>query len=1820
MAKKQLPVVAGAVGPGPGGEAPVQDGGAEEQPGGAPAADQPRLSAFVAMKLSKNGKQELPSYVELARAFARAVTDEYASKGDGKIDMDGSESRTSAETSNVKARYAGKALQQMMMYQEVPPAVVKGALLALEGIQTRGSSKAAKPPKKKKSRKKGGDDDDSGDDVAPRVDIAPGEAVRSVASTDPRLWRPMLYIMGLAMAGQIAGVPPPLPRGITGERPTPSVLNGQLKVSEVQGLLRLAGDTTKPLSVQALVLLHVASSIGGAKKHIAIENANAAARRAGPAGMLAQGLTATGGAAGKSLREMKPWLKQLVQEYRGVLEAILRQANSAQGRKPKRRFLRKARVYGPSKSGQITAATGQVLSAMAFRSIGLMGDTPMCLHIWEDAVLGTTSTSADVARYAAELCLPVALARPEQVAQHLLKPIMDTVGGYGEEGRLSVAHGGYHTVGKGRRAKAVAGPFLNLELMQSRRALASICAAIACHPMAPPNVVDAFWRLLVLLCADSDPSVAAHSLRCLVGDIIPEGMPAPVKGAKDASGSALGANDPRLRARAWRLLASRLETCSPVPRQLSAAEVEKQLSKKAAKKAAKSRGIDKVFGKVAQQYEKAAGKTKNLLRPERINELGLQGDAGGPSAGGGGGEVGGLGSTEEAEQDAAVLQGDFERFMGAKKILDLVWESPKGMVSSTKAGVAEAGLRVVASFAESRACHKLALSAEAMRAAAEDAALKGAEAEASAAAANAAAALAVPDPQPQSSSRDVSDLLGDFVSGGSVLNKDTAEYLGLSDDAPVLPSAPGTMAPEDPAGAVYGELLAELGGPPGAEGEESGGEDDPFGDATPSTSESEADESARAPESDDASESEDARPSEPDMALDRLMRNLGEHVLQTIFGRPVPGSLIAILQHRSDISTRALLKARALQALVWLSGSSRPPARGEVCCERIFPMTDVLARAVGAAGEAAQWAAQQARRESLQGASLVATLGNHAVSVVVEAVMQALGGRMTAEPPMASEIFEATLVFDSAVHSPAVARRPLQDVWDAALESSPAAAQDTVAAITALMLSPGHLRPRILPATSALLVQAEQVRALVQSLTGLASPESATSGFAGGAVSTGSDWSQLRMEAAAWLGESANYAASIFSWQEAGLSLDLGRADPNTPLGDDLLSRAIRGLHTALVSSSDAGLQLAVGRALATIAVRSPHPYRNHCQSVLVGATGQGAAARQLPVASALLPMLRVLESMESGAEAVADAVARFGLDPTSWPQRSLEAVMKRHRHLLRQIRLTVCYVPEGQYYPLGMKSKPFVDAYYASMDSGPGRRGPGPRYAASAYGAITIMGDIDELEEDASTVYTESYMGPGAAAAAAMIPGAPPSSFGGSQGGAQPSVNGLMQGIFSGADWHDDDDYSSQAGVSSVTGFTAGHFSGYDSGAASAQAPAQFGASDLLGGGGESSPDPSIKRPLPAAADSFEAALGVTSTGAPPDDNPFGAEAPTEYGAGPSAVTPDNPFGPDAATEFGAAAAAPQDGGGFVGAGKGPALAADENPFGAEEATEFGVASIEKPPAIDPEIEPLTDAPVGSAENPFGDSGAEGGVGDAGDNPFGGDEATAYGVPAAAPDAPPAAGDNPFDGAPGEDKSRAPLDEGFFSGPAAPEIEAPEPEIAPVASPEPEPRPAAASEAAAGLAGTKAANTRRGVGAYDAVESSPGHDFEIDLSSDLASGAHDGASRDTMDAKIYNMPAAVTDAEPGPAPAAAAEPVSAPAGAADGLRRQASGSRAAPAAATRHGVVKYDFAAEEEGELTVAEGEELFVGQEVSGWLMCTKKRGGGGGLVPASYVDVMP
>ncbi|GBF93132.1 hypothetical protein Rsub_05861 [Raphidocelis subcapitata] len=253
-------------------------------------------------------------------------------------------------------------------------------------------------------------------------------------------------------------------------------------------------------------------------------------------------------------------------------------------------------------------------------------------------------------------------------------------------------------------------------------------------------------------------------------------------------------------------------------------------------------------------------------------------------------------------------------------------------------------------------------------------------------------------------------------------------------------------------------------------------------------------------------------------------------------------------------------------------------------------------------------------------------------------------------------------------------------------------------------------------------------------------------------------WALVR-SAVWWLGENANFATNEFAWRPRGAPAPLAEAletadgVPQELLAaaavavNPLLSLILTHLQRAMLAGSWE-VRMAAAQAVSKVAVRSGEPFRVQCYSMLAtarsrdaaappagaaagaaagaggaaappggaadgaaaggpagapGGAGRGDAAAGLAgegrdplgVAACVGPALEVLDHMYGGEVVVQELIDRFGRLKKSWPKKLLRSLEERNAALIAAICERVCFVPKELFWPLGPAAKDVLTGHF---------------------------------------------------------------------------------------------------------------------------------------------------------------------------------------------------------------------------------------------------------------------------------------------------------------------------------------------------------------------------------------------------------------------------------------------------------------------------------------------------------------------------------------------
>ena len=237
-------------------------------------------------------------------------------------------------------------------------------------------------------------------------------------------------------------------------------------------------------------------------------------------------------------------------EHRGVVEAILRGASVAEGRKPLTKVLRRSLFYKADQPGAVTSTTAGPLAAAALSSVLASDDVAMALHVAPSIYAGCGSEHVPYARTALRAAALLALTNPAATATAMVAMASVTLENYAEMGfggglatspggRVGAGGGGGRPPGPGpgsstsasaththANANANANPdahiCLNLKSIDARCSLASLCGALLATPndVVERHAKGPFRGLLVHLLADPSLHVASHAMLAMAGELV----------------------------------------------------------------------------------------------------------------------------------------------------------------------------------------------------------------------------------------------------------------------------------------------------------------------------------------------------------------------------------------------------------------------------------------------------------------------------------------------------------------------------------------------------------------------------------------------------------------------------------------------------------------------------------------------------------------------------------------------------------------------------------------------------------------------------------------------------------------------------------------------------------------------------------------------------------------------------------------------------------------------------------------------------------------------------------------------------------------------------------------------------------------------------------------------------------------------------------------------------------------------------------------------------------------------------------------------------
>lgn len=300
---------------------------------------------------------------------------------------------------------------------------------------------------------------------------------------------------------------------------------------------------------------------------------------------------------------------------------------------------------------------------------------------------------------------------------------------------------------------------------------------------------------------------------------------------------------------------------------------------------------------------------------------------------------------------------------------------------------------------------------------------------------------------------------------------------------------------------------------------------------------------------------------------------------------------------------------------------------------------------------------------------------------VLASFLAALLRRLLAAPDASEYLLACTGAVVSACPS-RVRQEQLQLIWDVALKYNPSTKLAAVKAALGLLSAP-------LPAISLPpAISSPEVKALASK------EETAMHG--------------LCRSVAWWLGENANMATSVWAWKPVrpAAVTDILNDDQGSPQDklatvavatNPVLAMVMSHLQRAMVTGQWE-MRATAAQAVAKIAVRSPEPFRIHGYSMLTAAVASqvnGHVSRDaLGLCANLKPIVAIFNAVYAGELVVAKLCKQFGMQTAAWPEGLLDSLRQRHAALQQQVAEKVCGVPRDVFFPLGPKSRQlFADA-----------------------------------------------------------------------------------------------------------------------------------------------------------------------------------------------------------------------------------------------------------------------------------------------------------------------------------------------------------------------------------------------------------------------------------------------------------------------------------------------------------------------------------------------
>ncbi|KAL6768752.1 hypothetical protein ACKKBF_B16055 [Auxenochlorella protothecoides x Auxenochlorella symbiontica] len=251
----------------------------------------------------------------------------------------------------------------------------------------------------------------------------------------------------------------------------------------------------------------------------------------------------------------------------------------------------------------------------------------------------------------------------------------------------------------------------------------------------------------------------------------------------------------------------------------------------------------------------------------------------------------------------------------------------------------------------------------------------------------------------------------------------------------------------------------------------------------------------------------------------------------------------------------------------------------------------------------------------------------------------------------------------------------------------------------------------------------------VQSLLGAApppvarAPPGAADAEVAAAAAQAEGWARAQAAAAWWLGErGAELAGLVAGAAPAAPAPNLFAREASAPPSLRAACPRLAAVVASLAAALGAGgweLRCAAARALATLGLRAGEPARAHAYALLCNAAA--APGDALGAASATAPGLAAMDAVYATLAAASRLWVRHGADPARWPADDALALALRAARVRARVEATVCALPAGDAGVLGHAAARLLAEHPATADGAAAellaRREPGVN-DGSALGA----------------------------------------------------------------------------------------------------------------------------------------------------------------------------------------------------------------------------------------------------------------------------------------------------------------------------------------------------------------------------------------------------------------------------------------------------------------------------------------------------------------------